>query len=86
MNICSVFMKKKNLKFSTNANIEKSKTKCIIFTKKPSDINNIVPVKHLGNTLECDNSMRRDIALKRGKLARLILLVKNSTLLSQMSS
>ena len=81
VNICSQFMKKKNLKFSTNANIEKSKTKCIIFSKKPRDRRNISEVKlngdnlpwvgeikHLGNTLECDNSMRRDIAIKRGKL------------------
>ena len=81
VNICSEFMRKKSLKFSTNANIEKSKTKGIIFSKKPKDRNNVSPVqlngdnlpwvgevKHLGNILESDNSMKRDIAMKRAKL------------------
>ena len=81
VNICSEFMRKKSLKFSTNINIEKSKTKCIIFCKKPKDRSNVTPVllngdslpwvgevKHLGNILESDNSMRRDIAAKRAKL------------------
>ena len=60
---------------------EKSKTKCIIFSKKHVDPNRVAPVllngdplpwvphvKHLGNTLQCDNSMKMDIAQKRGKL------------------
>ena len=69
VNIGAEFMRKKNLKFSTNANIEKSKTKCIIFAKKHRDRFNVCPVKlngdnlpwvsevkHLGNILESDNS------------------------------
>ena len=80
VNKCSDFMKKKGLKFSTNVNPEKSKTKCLIFSKKRKDRMNVTPiklngdnlpwvgeVKHLGNLLESDNSMRRDIAIKRGQ-------------------
>ena len=77
---CSAFMKQKKLKFSTNANPIQSKTKCVIFSKKDKDRLNVTPVKlngddlpwvdevkHLGNLLECNNSMKRDIAIKRGK-------------------
>ena len=77
---CSEFMNQKSLKFSTNANPEKSKTKCVIFSKRARDRVNVAPiklngddlpwvdeVKHLGNLLECNNSMRRDIAVKRGR-------------------
>ena len=80
INICSEFMKKKSLKFSTNVNPVKSKTKCVIFSKKARDRVNVAPVKlngdelpwvdeikHLGNILEYNNSMKRDIAVKRGK-------------------
>ena len=34
VNMCDKFTKMKNLKFSTNADPSKSKTKCIIFSKK----------------------------------------------------
>ena len=60
--------------------VEKSKTKCIIFTKYPINTVNIlhiylndVPlpyvdhVKHLGCTLQTDNSFTRDINQKRGR-------------------
>ena len=80
VNTCSQFMNKKSLKFSTNVNPVKSKTKCIIFSKKIKDRTNVTPVrlngdalpwvdevKHQGNILENDNSMKRDIAIKRGK-------------------
>ena len=80
VNHCAQFMKKKGLKFSTNADPDKSKTNCIIFSKKPKDRKNVAPiklnedilpwveeVKHLGNILECNNSMKRDIAVKRGR-------------------
>ena len=80
VDICSEFMRKKSLKFSTHLNPAKSKTKCIIFSKKPKDRVNVIPVKlngdslpwvgeikHLGNILECDNSMKRDITVKRAK-------------------
>ena len=78
-NLCSEFMKKKSLKFSTNINPVKSKTKCVIFSKKEKDRVNVIPVKlngndlpwirevkHPGNILECDSSMVRDIPIKRG--------------------
>ena len=68
--ICENFAVKKSLKFSTNVNPEKSKTKCIIFSKKHVDPNRVAPVllngdplswvphvKHSGNTLQCDNFM-----------------------------
>ena len=81
INICERFAKKKYLKFGTNPVPEKSKTKCIIFSKKKSvseaDIAPIIlngnplpwvrDVKHLGNTLQCDNSMSTDCNMKRGK-------------------
>ena len=79
VNICSEFMKKKSLKFSTNINPVKSKTKRVIFSKKEKDRVNVIPVKlngndlpwirevkHPGNILECDSSMVRYIPIKRG--------------------
>ena len=79
--ICEIFAKKKCLKFSTNINPDKSKTKCLIFSKRKVDSSKVPPVvlngdplpwvsqvKHLGNTLQCDNTMRTDLAQKRGKL------------------
>ena len=80
INKCSEFMKQKKLKFSTNIDPVKSKTKCVIFSKKARDRVNVSPVKlngddlpwvdevkHLGNILEFNNSMKRDISVKRGK-------------------
>ena len=76
VNICQKFASKKNLKFGTNPNPEKSKTKCIVFSKKARDHINLAPVKldgvplslvkkvvHLGCTLESDNcgSKEREI-------------------------
>ena len=79
-NISEAFAAKMNLKFGTNANQEKSKTKCLIFCKskvaKPEAVKPVVlngynlpwvrEVKHLGHTLQSDNSMKIDIQLKRG--------------------
>ena len=80
VDICQKFTERKNLKFSTNPNPEKSKTKCIVFSKKQRDLRDIAPirlngdplpwvqqVKHLGNILQCDNSMKIDCTIKRGK-------------------
>ena len=80
VNICENFMKKKNLKFSTHPDAAKSKTKCIVFSKKAKDLRNISPiflnenplpwvqqVKHLGNILQNDNSMKIDCTIKRGR-------------------
>ena len=79
INICELFANTNNMKFSTNPNPELSKTKCMVFSKKPKDLINIAPVqlyntdlpwvpsiKHLGNYLECDSSFRRDMTRKRG--------------------
>ena len=80
VNICENFMRKKNLKFSTHPDAAKSKTKCIVFSKKSKDLRNISPiflnenplpwvqqVKHLGNILQNDNSMKIDCTIKRGR-------------------
>ena len=80
VNICHDFAARKNLRFGTNPDPVKSKTKCIVFTKKAKDHMNLAPVtlngvplpwvkkvSHLGCTLESDNSMKADIAQKRGK-------------------
>jgi len=62
VNICEQFANIYKLKFSTNVNVEKSKTKCLIFSKRVININDIDPiilnrmplpfvtnVKHIGN-------------------------------------
>ena len=77
---CEEFSKKNNLKFSTNEDPEKSKTKGIIFSKRPADRTGITPVvlcgnnlpwrddlKLLGNIVQSANSMRTDNDVKRGK-------------------
>ena len=83
VNLSSKFMLKKRLKFSTNVKPENSKTKCIIFSNKIKDRLNVTPVKlhgdnlpwvekdkHIGNILECNNSMKKDIAGKRLQFIR----------------
>ena len=77
--ISQAFAAKMNLKFGTNINIEKSKTKCIIFSKTKMNtcqIKEVIldghrlpwvsQVKHLGHTLDYNNSMTTDCNLKRG--------------------
>ena len=77
---CERFASKKNLKFSVNPDPKKSKTKCIIFSKKTVNRDLIAPIMlygvplpfvpsllHLGNTLEEDNSMSLDTNIKRCK-------------------
>ena len=78
--ICARFASQKNLKFSTHPDPVKSITKCIVFAKNAKDRLNIAPVllngdplpwvpqvKHLGNILQNDNTMKIDCALKRGQ-------------------
>ena len=78
--ICEDFAKSRNLKFSTNPDPKKSKTKCLIFSKQARARQDVLPVllnsdplpwvvnaKHLGNKLQCDNSMKQDMAMKKGK-------------------
>ena len=80
VDLCHEFATRKNLKFGTNPNPNKSKTKCIIFSKKARDHMGVaqimldgVPlpwvktVSHLGCTLDSENSMKNDISLKRGR-------------------
>ena len=80
VDICEQFAGKHNLKFSTNPNVEKSKTKCIIFSKKVRDRLHVAPIflngtplpwveklKHLGNMVQCDNSMELDVGIKQAK-------------------
>ena len=78
VDLCSRFMKQRGLKFSTNPIPMKSKTKCIVFSKKktteilPIKLNGdnlpwVDEIKYLGNVLECNNSMKRDMQIKRGK-------------------
>ena len=76
--ICQDYASKMNLKFGTNIKPEKSKTKCMIFSKKGKSDSfkeivldgNALPwvnqVKHLGHTLQADTSMNIDVTLKRG--------------------
>ena len=75
---CEKFVKTRNLKFSTNIDPQKCKTKCIIFSKKTIDRQNVksielngtplkwVPtIKYLGSVLQEDNSMSIDTDRKR---------------------
>ena len=74
---CTVDLK---LKFSTNPNIDKSKTKCIIFSSVLINNDDLLPImlnglplpyvnqiKHLGNILQCENTMKKDCQFKRSK-------------------
>ena len=78
VNLCCEFVSSRNLKFGTNADPTRSKTKCIVFSRKtksqslPMNITlngNKLPwvkqVKHLGHIIQSDNSMSIDIAQKR---------------------
>ena len=63
-NVCEKFANLHQLKFSTNVDVSKSKTKCIVFSNPVINTDNICPIllnnlplpyvteiKHLGNTL-----------------------------------
>jgi hypothetical protein len=56
VNTCARFMQQKSLKFSTNEDPSKSKTKCIIFSPKP--IGNIAPIRLNGNDLPWVNEVK----------------------------
>ena len=74
--VCEKFAGENNLKFSTNVDPKKSKTKCIHFSKQKLELakinlnDDLLPwvdsALHVGNTLERDNSFARDLLLKRG--------------------
>ena len=78
--LCEDFARERNLSFGTNPDPSKSKTKCIIFSKKKIDNSTVAPIvlnennlplaqnlDHLGVTLQSDNSMQIDIKRKRAK-------------------
>ena len=80
VDICQTFADKSNLKFSTNPDTVKSKTKCIVFSPKANERRGLSPInlggislpwvgdlKHLGNTVQSDNSMVIDITVKRAQ-------------------
>ena len=74
---CSRYAAKHNLRFSTNENPNKSKTKCVAFQQKKKDLPNlklnnkdlpwVSTVRHLGTTVTNvdDCSMNQDLAEKR---------------------
>ena len=80
VNICQEFALERNLRFGTNEDPAKSKTKCIVYAKKGHNLTSPAPIildgkelplvkkiTHLGCTLEEDNSMRIDITIKRSQ-------------------
>ena len=80
LDICQSFANSHNLKFSTDANPNKCKTKCIAFTKKPKQMKNLklcgndLPwvnsFKHLGNNLTNQRCItNHDIDVKRAVCA-----------------
>ena len=52
INKCSEFMQLKKLRFNTNPNPVKSKTYCIVFSKKIRDWMGVAPVKLNGDNLQ----------------------------------
>ena len=83
---CQTFADNSNLKFSTNPDTVKSKTKCIVFSPKANERRGLAPIKlagvplpwvddlkHLGNTVQSDNSMAIDVTQKRAKFIGKIL-------------
>ena len=94
VNICQRFASSRNLKFGTNADPVKSKTKCLIFSNKNvvqdkfkkivldgNELPWVDSVKHLGHLLQRDNSMRLDIAKKRATF-----IAKTNSLLQEFSN
>ena len=78
--ICERYAKAMKLKFSTNVDPDRSKTKCVVFSKIKNLKDKLAPiflngdplpwvdrVKHLGNLMESDNSMKSDCLAKRGR-------------------
>ena len=76
--ICEKYAREHNLKFSTDPDPKKCKTKCIAFLRRPRDIpciklcGNSLPWvstgKHLGNTLENKiDGMKQDTRVKRAQ-------------------
>ena len=79
-NVCEKFASLYQLKFSTNVDVSKSKTKCIVFSNPVMNTDNICPIllnnlpspyvskiKHLGNTLQSNGSMSKNVSCKHAK-------------------
>ena len=76
MNICQKFAESHNLQFSTNSDPAKSKTKCMHFSKKKTNLAGILlngtrlpwveSANHVGNILEKNMSFNQDVKSKRG--------------------
>ena len=79
VNICQRAVTQRNLSFGTNVDPNKSKTKCMVFFKKSFPLDSLKPImldgyqlpwvqslNHLGHILQADNSMRLDMAKKKG--------------------
>ena len=94
VDICQNFVSSRNLSFGTNIDPQKSKTKCLVFSRKNTELKNlksnnldgnnlpwVESVKHLGHILQNDNSMRMDMAQKRG-----IFIGKTNSLLQEFSN
>ena len=75
---CEKFALQRNLKFSTNEDPKKCKTKCIVFSKRAAERTGVIPmilnemplkwvptIKHLGSILQENNSMEFDCDSKR---------------------
>ena len=77
VDICNSFAIERNLKFGTNDDPRKSKTKCIVFSNKkllrdPAPVTldgKALPwvnkISHLGCILESNNSMKTDLIQKK---------------------
>ena len=55
---CQEFVKTRNLKFSTNSDPKKCKTKCIVISKKTSERKNLVPIDLNGVNLNWVKSLK----------------------------
>ena len=86
---CEQYALEHNLKFSTDPNPKKCKTKCLAFLSKPRPLQNLqlcghpLPwvdhCKHLGNTVEHRiNGLKQDMAIKRASY-----IAKNNELLQE---
>ena len=76
LTICESYAEEHNLKFSTDKDPKKSKTKCIAFQNKPQPLSNLTLCrnvlpwvtcgKHLGNMIENKiNGQKMDLKMKR---------------------
>ena len=76
--LCQNYAEEHNLKFSTDKNTKKSKTKCLAFLKKNRELGPLLlcgnPLpwvdsgKHLGNYIETKSrGMKMDISVKRAQ-------------------